>query len=600
MLRPPRLALLLLLLVSPVAGQVPTTGRLAGVVRDEAGTPQGGIEISLTYSGAIAAGGRPGSPPRRAVSDDRGFFVVDQLEPGIYQLRAGRAGLAPLNLSVEILSARAKVVELVLGRSSRVATTTDVLVEQGFKAKVIALLEFELGAQVREPVVNVREGTLGSSIEASRLTALPLQGRNYLDVLLLQPGTAPGNGGEGFGSFNGGRAASQNFTLDGTENTDADVALPSLFQNGAVALDAIQEFRIITSNASAEFGRNTGGQVSLFIKRGASRYHGLGYEFFRSSVFDARNFFDRDAQLRDRGFKPPLLRHQFGGNLGGPLLRNDQFFFASYEGFRNRQSSPAHPRVPSAEFRRMLRDFFAFVPLNRTTGFPSEGPSPLLTAILLRAYPMPSRPLVDAAGRVNPDIGIFDTSLPLSNNTNSFVVRTDHQWNPKQQSRIRYAFSNGFESIVGNGIPGSGAGKDFRTQNVSIVHATLVSDRQVNEFRFGFSRNRVDFPTENTPGVIQDFAGQTLRQVIPTIAQDPLSRTFAALYPDIRFGADNSTVRGFPFFQFAATRFSNFGVDAGRFPQGRARNTLQFGDSYSIVRSRHTVRMGLDVRRLTT
>ncbi|MBI4470724.1 MAG: TonB-dependent receptor [Acidobacteria bacterium] len=596
-----RLLPLAFLIAWPVDAQVPTTGRLAGFVKDEAGTPQRGIEITLVFTGSRAPGAAPASAPRRVLTDVRGFFLFDQLEPGVYQLSGVRAGLSPLNLAVEVAIARAKVVEVVLGRSSAQATTAEVAIDQGFKAKIIALLEFELAAKVKEPVVNTREALLGSSFEPGRLTALPLQGRNYLDVLLLQPGTAPGNGGEGFGSFNGGRASSQNFSLDGTENTDADVALPSLFQNGAVALDAIQEYRIVTSNANAEFGRNSGGQISLFIRRGTAEFPGGAYEFFRSSAFDARDFFSPDPRLTGQSDKPHLLRHQFGGHLGGPIWKSSHFFFGSYEGYRNRQSIPAHPRVPTAELRRQLRGVFADVDIDRRTGFPFSGPSPLLTALFNLPgsdYPLPNRPVVNPATQVNPsDIGIFDTLLPFSAETHSFIVRTDHQWTRGHQSRFRYAGSSGNESPLGNGIPGTSAGKDFRTQNVSIVHTTLISDRQVNEFRFGFSRNRVEFPTEPAPARIQTLANQTISQAIRPVSGET-GQTFAELYPDIRFGLDNSGAGGFPSIGFFFDRFSNLGVDADRYPQGRARNTFQFGDSYSIAHRRHAFRAGFDIRRL--
>jgi hypothetical protein len=592
-------SLLVLLSGSVVSAQVPISSRVIGTVRNEAGVPQAEMAVTLTFKGRPGVEARATPQVRTAASDRNGLFVIDQIEPGTYELVI-EGGLADsLKLDVDILTATAKVLEIVVGKKSRVEKTTDLPITDQLNAKLITVVEFQLGGEVKEPVVSTHEAVLGSSIDPQVIAALPLRGRNYLDLLLLQPGVVEGNGGEGFGSFSGGRATAQNFTLDGTENTDTDIALPSLFENGAIALDAIQDFRIVRSNANAEFGRNSGGQVSLFIKRGANELHGSAYEFFSNDRLNARDFFDRDPQFGRRGFKPPLTRNQFGLNLGGPLVRDKHFFFAGFEGYRNREGLPRHPRVPTggeSGFRGQLTRFYEFVEIDEATGLPLDGPSPLLVATLLRAYPTPTRSLINPDGRVNGDIGIFDTTIPLRDTTNSFLVRTDHQITGGNRLRVRYAVSDGSVSVIGNGLLGTGAGKDFRPQNVSIVDTQLVGKNVANEFRFGFSRNRVSFPTATTPPEIQALAGLTLQRAIPTL--QGTNRTFAQLYPDIRFGANNDTTTGFPHFVFNSGQFSDFGVDAGSFPQGRARNTFQFGDTLSLIRGSHSFRFGFDIRRL--
>jgi hypothetical protein len=594
-----------------VGAQVPISGRLAGTVENESGVAQPNAKVTLTYKGAAQAGTRITPQTRSTTTNSAGLFVIDQIEPGVYELSVELPLFEPVTTDIEILTARAKIVSVVLGRRSRVAIAREVEIDRGYRAEVISTLEFQVGTDVKEPVVNTRDATLGGSFEPERITALPLDGRNYLDLLSLLPGVLNNNGGEGFGIFNGTRGTAQNFTLDGTENTDADVALPSLFEDGAVALDSIQEFRLITSNASAEYGRNSGGQVSLFVKRGGNDFHGLVYEYFTHDKLNARNFFDLDPQFADRGLKPPALRHQFGANVGGPLVNDRHFFFAGYEGFRNREGLPRSPRVPTMGTRRIGNEVSTglidelegqflegFVELD-PAGFPVGSlPSPLLVAMFKRAYPRPTRPLIGPNNQVNPNVGIFDTTIPFSNDTDSFIIRTDHQVTNSNRLHVRYALSNGDESIVGNGLPGTGAGKDFRTQNVSLVNTQILGNNQVNEVRFGFSRNRVDFPTAQPPPAIQALRNLTLHDVIPAIPPDPMRRTFAQLYPGIRFGEDNSSINGFPYFIFPNGTLANFGVDSLNFPQGRARNTFQIGDTYSIVTGRHAIRAGVDVRRL--
>ncbi|RMG44859.1 MAG: hypothetical protein D6723_18990 [Acidobacteria bacterium] len=595
---------LALLVNRPAHAQVPISGRLAGTIRNEAGVPQAGLRVQLTYKGVIEPGAPVALQVRATVTNVDGLFIIDQIEPGVYELLVHSPIYEAVRQDIEISTAKAKIVEIVLGPESRLALTREVEIDREFRAQVISTVEFQLGTRVREPVVNTREGLLGGSFEPERLTALPLSGRNYLDLLKLQPGVFDENGGEGFGAFNGTRSTAQNFTLDGTENTDADVALPSLAEDGAVPLDAVREFRVITSNANAEYGRNTGGQVSLFIKRGSNDVHGSVYEFFTQDRLNARDFFDFDPQFADRGFKPPALRHQFGANVGGPVIEDRHFFFTAYEGFRNRQRFPRNVRVPTVgEFGlkgRLVRRLALAMErggFDERTGFPVlPAPSPLLVAIFRRAYPDPTRALVGPDGIANPDVGIFDTTVPLVNDTDSFLVRTDHQMTPHSHLHVRYAISDGQESIMGNGLPGTGAGKDFRAQNVSIVNTQIIGDDHVNEIRFGFSRNRVDFPTAETPTDIRRLENETFPDVDPSLRSN--GRTFGELYPDIRFGADNSRIDGFPFFIFPNGLFDNFGVDSLKFPQGRARNTFQIGDTYSIIRGRQAIRFGIDIRRL--
>lgn len=601
--------------------QVPISSRVVGVIRNEAGVPQPGVTITLTFKGQTGAAPPPTPIVRQAVSQRDGLFWIDQVEPGVYELVVGVPGgpaarsaeevYEGVTLEIEVLTAKAKIVEIVIGRKSRLTSMADVPITDTLKAKVVTLVEFQLGGGGREPAVNTVDAALGSSLDPRWITGVPLKGRNYLDLLLLQPGIVEGNGGEGFGSVNGGRATAQNYTLDGTENTDTDIALPSLFENGAIALDAIQDFRVIRSNANAEFGRNSGGQVSLFIRRGSHEFHGSVYEFFSNDHLNARDFFDRDPVFADRGFKPPLTRHQFGATVGGPLTPRGQYFFASYGGYRNREGLPRHPRVPTAQLRQELASAFEFVDFDPRTGLPiGIAPSPLLVALFLQGYPLPTRELPQTSQRgipfssqtrlrklqASPDVGVFDTTVPLIETTDSFILRTDHELGRKNRLHIRYAMSDGMVSIVGNGLAGSGAGKDFRPQNVSLVNTHVFNSTMSNEVRFGFSRNRVLFPTAATPPEIQRLAGLRLNQVIPQIPQLPL--TFAQVYRDIGFGPDSSSATGFPHIVFETGRFADFGVEAASFPQGRARNTFQFGDTFSLVRGRHALRTGFDIRRL--
>ena len=168
---------------------------------------------------------------------------------------------------------------------------------------------------------------LGGSVTASQIVAAPLNGRNVLDLALLQPGVVPSNvGGAGSFSVAGGRQDSVGYVLDGGVNTN-------LLNNGVVFNpnpDAVQEFRILTSNYSAEYGRSAGGVVTVATKSGTNDFHGSAYDYIRNKSFNANSFFNNAFGLPI----DTLKRNQFGGSLGGPVLKDKLFFFGAYQGQR--------------------------------------------------------------------------------------------------------------------------------------------------------------------------------------------------------------------------------------------------------------------------
>src|SRR6266404_2004775 len=213
-------------------------------------------------------------------------------------------------------------------------------------------ISLEIGSIAEELVVTAPQtqlrkdsSAIGTIIENSQVTRLPLDGRNFLELSLLVPGAAPAAQGSASSvrgdfafSINGAREDSNSFLLDGVYNIDPK--LNSVGVNPPV--DAIREFEMLTSTYDASFGRNAGGQVNVVLKTGSNSLHGAAYEFFRNGSLDARNFF-----APADGGAPQYRRNQFGFALGGPVVRKKTFFFADYEGKRVREGVTRVTNVPT-------------------------------------------------------------------------------------------------------------------------------------------------------------------------------------------------------------------------------------------------------------
>ncbi|MGC8761954.1 MAG: TonB-dependent receptor domain-containing protein [Bryobacteraceae bacterium] len=302
------------------------------------------------------------------------------------------------------------------------------------------LVSFTLAVAARQDVVqvasevsevNLASGSSGQIMERKAVQELPLNGRNFLELAVLQAGVAPRGpavtestpvlpGQQGF-SANGLRPQSNNFLLDGADNNEtglgAAAAVPSP--------DALQEFRILTNSYSAEFGRGGGAVVNVITRSGGNEYHGSVYNFLRNDAFDARNFFSPDV--------PNLTQNQFGATFGGPVRKDKTFIFAAYEGFRRKQGQTASATVLSALERQGDFRQSPVRPRDPATGQPfPEGviPASRLSPIsqnILKMIPLPN------AGRnqlISVEDGILDADQVL--------VRGDHQLSERQRLQLRY------------------------------------------------------------------------------------------------------------------------------------------------------------------
>ena len=298
-------ALLSLLLVVPAAWAQDATGKIAGNITDASGAVVPGAKIVVTNLDTKTT--------KQSVTNSQGFYQVLQLPIGHYEVSAESAGFAksitrPAN-ALEINQTLRVDITLEVG-----APTTQVTVES------------------RATGVETSNSTVGGTVSGEAIFELPLNGRDTLDLLATQPGVTPSNpdnGGAGNYSIGGGRTDSVTYLLDGGLNND-------LLSNGVVVdpnPDAVAEFRVLESTYSAEYGRNAGGIVSIVSKSGTNQFHGTAYDYVRNTDFDANDFFNNQQGLP----RAILQRNQYGGTLGGPLVRNKLFFFFSYQGQRQTQ-----------------------------------------------------------------------------------------------------------------------------------------------------------------------------------------------------------------------------------------------------------------------
>src|ERR1700687_665395 len=305
-------------------------GTITGTVVDSSGRLLPNASVSITN---VATGIN-----RTVTTNDDGYYIAPNLLPASYELTFSGPGF-----KTEVRSG----IELTVGATVSMNMTMQV----GGSQETVQV-------QTEAPDVQLATSDISAVVNATTVRELPLNGRSWTDLATLQPGvnriqTQPDfaagtdRGNRGFGqqlTISGARLQQNNYRLDGISLNDYANGAPGSVLGGSLGVDAIQEFSVLTSNYSAEYGKTSGGVVNATTRSGTNQIHGSGYEFVRNSALDARNFFDV-------GKIPPFTRNQFGGAVGGPILKNRTFFFADYEGIRQSKAISVLTTVPSQDAR---------------------------------------------------------------------------------------------------------------------------------------------------------------------------------------------------------------------------------------------------------
>ena len=458
------LAIVIVFAVALPAAAQNDTGEIAGVVRDL----QGGVLPGVTI---VATNVNTGARVER-VTDGEGRYFLASLRVGIYDITAELSGFRR--------TVRAGVT-LLLGQSLGV----DFQLEPG---GVTEEIEVTGGA----PLLQVSNAEISDVISNRDVVEVPLNGRNFLalarlsDSVVIPPGGTRGDALEQAGplpNVGGQRSGHNIYLLDGFTVTD------ELFNNLVInpSVDAIQEFKIQKSQYPAEFGGKASALINVATRAGDNRWHGSGFGFARNNRFDAHNYFDpQDEPV------PPLRQNQFGGTLGGPIIRNSTFFFGSYEGQRISRSVTRTFSVPSAAVR--AGDLSAFGPIcdpvaaggclpfaqNR---IPASRIDPIAAAFLAHV-PLPTS---DATFQ-----NLTSAELQRTN-VNQASVRIDHRFTSRDQLFARFSTFDasdrqpfGTSSLQETLVPGFGRDVTTHARNLGLSQTHVFGDRVVNEFRAGW------------------------------------------------------------------------------------------------------------------
>ncbi len=350
------------------------------------------------------------------------------------------------------------------------------------------------------PIVSLVNSTIGAVIEATTVTELPLNGRDWTQLATLQPGVVSatalqpnltsgltGKANRGFGndlSIGGSRTAQNSYLIDGIFVNDATNGSPGSVSGASLGVDAIAEFSVLTNNYSAEYGRTSGGIVNAITKSGTNEFHGTAYEFLRNSVFDSRNYFDGSTI-------PPFRRSQFGASGGGPIRKDRAFFFGDYEGFRQALGTTTPITVLSPWIQK-----------NGTFCNSASCPTPAsLTPVnslvlpYLPLWPTPPGPLVQPisnAGQLGPGFNTTALSLVGSQiiNEDFVTARVDYKFSDKDSFFGSYQFDranlSGPDTLLDT-LVGYNTGR----QLVALEETHVFSSQLVNSFRAGLNRNTV-------------------------------------------------------------------------------------------------------------
>jgi hypothetical protein len=465
------LASIMILLLATPAAFAANTGDISGTVIDQNGAVVQGATVTIKFASTGAI--------RTVVSNEFGEFSAPQLETGSYEVAVSKTGFKQHTETVIVRS----------GENTRVATQLSV----GTTSETITV---EGGAV---QTLDVATAQISESLSTEQVLALPNQARDPVAYAVLAPGTVPvskDNPFLGTGSFNnnGSRGRANNITVDGI--IFSDLSTTGETGLGTFSYDGVQEFKLISNNFDAEFGRNSGSQVQIITKSGANNFHGTAYWFYQSDAFDARDFFTPTTPSGSPGLVPRFTQNQGGFTFGGPIFKNHTYFFGHWELDKTRGSGSTHvARVMSPAQAAGITD-----------------PSSLA--------------LFQNNGSPNSASGIISSPAPVTTNGHAWSARIDQNLRGGKDSFfVRYgenpsAGTSPGLTFVSSNLPGFGAKVTSTARTVVVGHSMTISSSIINQFRAGFGRSNPNFvansPFKPGPQVIiggVDSFGES--QIIP-------------------------------------------------------------------------------------
>ena len=521
-----------------VAHAQDATGSLEGRLTDKNGAAVANATVQLKNMETNAI--------RSQTSDADGFYRLVQMNVGHYVLTVDAPGFGHVSRSP---------VEILVSQTSRIDVPL-----------AIASVGESIEVTAATTSIDTTTNTLGKVVSGREVLDLPLNGRNFAQLGLLQAGVAPLSAGlatEG-GSLrsgqsyavNGQRPEANNFLLDGVQNVnrmDGGFALK-------IPIDAIAEFRILTNTAPPEYGANTGSTTSVVTRAGGNQFHGTAFEFFRNDALDTRNYFSSAVE--------PLKQNQFGVTAGGPIRTDRLFFFSYYEGFRNRQGITTSATVPTDAEKSGDFSGIGHPLINFAAGgipFPNNQIPPAafnpVAVNVAKLYP---------SGNVTPSI--YTATVVGSNDDDQTGIRLDLHQSDKSQYFGRYSYFTGYNinpvSVRGSDLPGFPTRDDYAAHSVVGSNTLILSSAKINSFEASFFRYEFLFD-------------QRLNKTPPR---------------SLGFDYDSASAigQGPPFFNLSG--YSPIG-GAITGPRTSVQNTYEVHDGFSWFLGNHSIKVGGEFRR---
>ena len=558
------------------------TGSIVGNVIDPSGAAVPDVEIVVNNVDTNVF--------RTTGSTSSGDYSVTGLLPGRYSVTAEKAGFRVTSVSafkLEVDQIARVNIKLEIGK-----TTEKVVVQD------------------TAPLLETESASVGNVITNRQVSNLPLNGRSFLDLATLAPGTTftkdpntvfqeasqVGKRVTNQYSVGGARAQDTNVLLNGAEDTE-----PDFNSSGAEpSIDEIEEFKVQTSSYSAEFGRGAG-QINATTKAGTNDFHGTAYDYLRNSALDAKNFFD-DLLNGGNAPKPAFKRNQFGATAGGSIIRNSFFFFLSYEGLRDRTKATTANNVPTAHAHLGdLSDYGIQVFKPHTTSIDPNGnivqlfhpnntlpdgcfnpdpatdvpftpdmmtiPSQCIDPAIAKFLATPFVPLPNHPGIRNNLVA----AVPSANDSDQGAARLDYTLT--SATNLWGRFSQSRQEIKNSNIlPGAGTLENIATTTLTLHHSWVMTTRMLNEFKANFVRINM-----SRTGQLANKTNVAALVGIPGTSDLPID-----------FGTPN----------FASDDgFVTLGEDSFGHPLQDVSNIFEYGDDWSYNRGRHVLKIGANVRR---
>ncbi len=542
-----RMLLVIVLLAGVALGQS-FRGGILGTITDASGASVADAKVTATNTGTGLV--------RESVTDADGNYNFTELPLGTYSITATKPGFrtqTAINITIGVEGPQRANLTLTPGR-----------------------VEEKVEVQAEVPLVETSSNTLGGTLEAEDFKDLPVNGRDFMKMLTAVPGANadPSSVNDSPGSFgvfsvNGNRGRSNNFLLDGTDMNDGFRNDNAINEGGVFGIpatllpvDAIQEMAIL-NNTEAEYGRNSGSIVNIVTKSGTNGLHGSVFEYFRNNALDARNYFNADPAPQNA-----FHNNQFGGSLGGPIVKDKTFFLVAYEGQRERVSFPAPAVIPSQ----------ALIAANTPVG----GINPIIQNIL-NTNPWGVLP---ANGNDPGGDGTFteEVNTPSSNRLDSLITKVDQHIGRDDVLTGRYYFGDSSQSaplaiVGGNVLPGFNTVVPTRVQVISLSYTHVISTRLLAEFRGGWNR------------FAESFAAQDVKT-------DPASLGLNTSNPDftsLDYGLPVISVSN-PTGDTGDQSFAGLGANKSN-PRGRVDSNWQYLNNFSYNRGSHNWKFGFEFRR---